>query len=102
MNLVLTEAMSILDLWQALEPVFSRSGGFSAGAAANAGGGPPQRNVLARLPGGIPAGKWNRRHPQRSQYHYWDTQSTIVVSEKGYSAKLTHISRTHTGSTCIG
>ena len=38
MNLGLKEAMSILDLWQALEPVFSRSGGSSAGVAADAGG----------------------------------------------------------------
>ena len=38
MNLGLKEAMSILDLWQALETVFSRSGGSSAGAAADAGG----------------------------------------------------------------
>ena len=29
---------------------------------------------------------------------YEDNQSTLVVLEKGYSAKLTHISRTHTGS----
>ena len=38
MNLGLKEAMSILDLWQALEPMFSGSVGSSAGAVADAGG----------------------------------------------------------------
>ena len=48
MNLGLKEAMSILDLWQALEPVFSRSGGSSVGAAvADAGG--VRRSKKSRL-----------------------------------------------------
>ena len=74
MNLGLKEAMSILDLWQALEPVFSRSGGSSVGAAVADAGGSAAPKVPARLPGGIPAGKRNRRHPQRSQYHFWHTK----------------------------
>ena len=74
MNLGLKEAMSILDLWQALEPLPSRSGGSSVGAAVADAGGPPIQKVPARLPGGIPAEKRNRRHPQRSQYHFWHTK----------------------------
>ena len=74
MNLGLKEAMSILDLWQALEPVFSRSGGSSVGAAVADAGWSAAPNSPARLPGGIPAEKRNRRHPQRSQYHLWHTK----------------------------
>ena len=74
MNLGLKEAMSILDLWQALEPVFSRSGGPPLALLLPTRGGPPLQKVPARLPGGIPAGKRNRRHPQRSKYHFWHTK----------------------------
>ena len=58
--------------WQALEPAVSRSGGSSVGAAvADAGG-----SAAPKSPGSS-AGRdleRNRRHPQRSQYHFWHTK----------------------------
>ena len=97
MNLGLKEAMSILDLWQALEPVFSRSGGSSAGAAADAGG-----SATTKRPGSSAGRDPGRKNDSSTPstlpvpvLAYEDNQSTIVVLEKGYSAKLTHISRTH-------
>ena len=98
MNLGLKEAMSVLDLWQALEPVFSRSGGTSVGAAvADAGG-----SAAPKSPGSF-AGRKSGRNKEPSTpttlpvpiLAYEDNQSTIVVLEKGYSPKLTHLSRTH-------
>ena len=68
--------MSILELWQALEPVFSRSGGSFVGAAFADAGGPPLQKVPAQSPGGILAGRRNRQHPQHSQYRFWHT--TII------------------------
>ena len=53
MNLGLKEAMSILDLWQALELVFSGSGGSSAGAFADAGG-----SATTKRPGSSAGGSW--------------------------------------------
>ena len=103
MNLGLKEAMSILDLWQALELVFSGSGGSSAGAVADAGG-PPLRNVLARLLGGIPAGKKIRRHHLHSQYQFWLTKiikAPLLSWKRGTQQSLLTF-REHTGSTCIG
>ena len=97
MNLGLKEAMSILYLWQALEPVFSRSGGSSVGAAAADAGGVATTKSPGSSAGGDPGRK---KEPSTSTtlpvplLAYEDNQSTIVL-EKGYSAKLTHISQTH-------
>ena len=98
MSLGLKEAMSILDLWQALEPVFSRSGGSSAGAAADAGGSATTTKRPSSCAGRDPGRKKDSSTPSTLPVPilaYEDNQSAIVVLEKGYSAKLTHISRTH-------
>ena len=103
MNLGLKEAMSILDLWQALEPVFSGSGGVLL-ALLPTRGGPPLRNVLARLPGGIPAGKRIRRHHLHSQYQFWLTkiiEAQLLSWKRGIQLSLLTF-REHTGSTRVG
>ena len=98
MNLGLKEAMSVLDLWQALEPVFSRSGGSSVGAAVAEAGGSAAPKGPGSFAGRDPGRKKEPSTPTTLPVPilaYADNQSTIVVLGKGYSAKLTHISRTH-------
>ena len=103
MNLGLKEAMSILDLWQALEPVFSGSGGSSAGAVAGAGG-----SATTKRPGSSagrdPGRKKIRRHHLHSQYQFWLTKiikAQLLSWKRGIQQSLLTF-REHTGSICIG
>ena len=85
MNLGLKEAMSILDLWQALELVFSGSGGSSAGAVADTGG-----SATTKRPGSSagrdPGQKKDSSTPSTLPVPvlaYEGNQSTSVVLAKG-------------------
>ncbi len=77
--------------------MLSGSGGSSAGAAADAGGSAKTKR-LGSSAGRDPGQKKDSSTPSTVPVPVWayeDHQSTIVVLEKGYSAKLTHVSRTH-------
>ncbi len=88
--------MSILDFWQALEPVVWGSGVSSTGVAAFAGGSATTKRPDSSA-GRDPGHKDSSTPPTFPApiLAYEDNQTTIAVLDKEYPAKLTHISRTH-------
>ena len=103
MNLGLKEALPLLDFWKSIQLLFSpvktgsSPGKTGAGnqPASAAGGAELVPRLTGRLSGSDLFETTSSGSVPAELYFFEDNESTITVIEKGASAKLGHLTRTH-------